>query len=359
LLDWNRHAEELWAQAHSHALTPDRQCIPKLWLGESMTAVRQLRVGAARSRAPAGTLVSTMPNSITIATASHDVTLQQFVTLDGRELRVPELMRMARLREGMVLPAFPATASHAAAMHACDGNEEAQWMDDLRRLERIGSPVLAGRPNDSGETKPPLLTNIAYCHANAVEFTFAVLLVWLARNAAIEQFDIGLRFAQKDLLAGAHHLVAGTRPFRVVADFCRTFEQFSRECGERLAAWQSRKPYLRDAVLRHPGLTRPPGWADFVSWPVVMQLPSATGARYGASDSPSTLGLVIPTAAGEVRLHRCDWTVSQRHEAAEQLATLAHDSLARPWARLGDLALLPHTEMAALHSQVWGTRVST
>jgi hypothetical protein len=354
LLDWNRQAGELSAQVCAKPL-PNESAVPKVWLGESIAAVRDLQVGAARSTAAPGTLVSMTSQSIGIATASHDVMLGQFTTLDGRALTVPQMVRLARLREGMVLPSFPATSLGAAVGGMCDSSEAARWLDDWRHLKPIGAPFRAADASNApsggfaalpawGQSSPP--TN------DAAAFAFAVVLLWLARCAARERFDVGIRFARTDLLPAAYQLLAGTRPFRVEADFTRSFEWFSRDCDARLAAWKKRKPYPRDAVLRDPLLDRPSGWADFASWPVTIELPAE--GRYRTPEEPLGLTLAITADCGAVNLVRDQWRMPQRQRAAVQLATLAQDCAARPSARLGTLAVLPQAEFTALRSEVWG-----
>lgn len=358
LLDWNRRAGELLAQARAVPSDSNGSAMPKIWLGESVAAVRNLQVGAARSTATPGTIVSMTAQSLGIATESHDVTLTQFATLDGRAWPVSELVRTARLREGMVLPLFPAASLDAAVAGACDAREEARWLDDWRHLKPIGAPFRtadasnASRGNFAafpglGEGLPPTM--------NATAFAFAVVLLWLARSAATERFDVGIRLARTDLLPGAHHLLAGTRPFRVDADFNRSFEWFSRDCDARLARWKLRRPYPREAVLRDPHLDRPSGWADFASWPVTVELPA--DGRYRAPDEPCGLTFAITQGCGAVNLLRDQWRLSQRERAAAQLAALAKDCAARPWARLGSLAVLRQAEFAALRSAVWGAQV--
>jgi hypothetical protein len=357
LLDWNRHAGELSAQVRAMT-SASESVVPKVWLGESIAAVRNLRVDAARSTAAPGTLVSVTPQSLRIATASHDVTLGQFMTLDGRALTVPQLVRRARLREGMVLPSFPAASLGAAVAGVCDSSEAARWMDDWRHLKPVGAPFRAADASGAssgsfaalpgwGQSLPPTM--------DAAAFAFAVVLLWLARCGACERFDVGLRFARTDLLPGANHLLAGTRPFRVDADFGRTFEWFSRDCDARLAAWKKRKPYPRAAVLRDPLLDRPSGWADFASWPVAIELPAE--GRYRAPDDACGLTIAITADCGAVNLVRDGWRMPQRQRAAMQLATLAQACAARPWARLGSLEVLPQAEFAALRSDVWGASV--
>ena len=75
LLDCDRPAEDLSAlvRAASFAAGVKRRGMPKLWLDESMAAVRSLQVGAASSSTSPGTRVSATPRSLDVATASRDV----------------------------------------------------------------------------------------------------------------------------------------------------------------------------------------------------------------------------------------------------------------------------------------------
>jgi hypothetical protein len=345
LLHWNRPADELRASV-----------LPKIWLGESMAVVRTVQVSTARSTAVAGTLAAVTVSSLSVATASHDVTLREFVTLDGRALDLAELVRTARLSEGMVLPPFPSAAASAAAAQACDAGQEARWMDDLRCLKPVASPFHGARTPAATPGSSLVLPGYGSrlpASVDAVGFGMAVVLTWLARVGAASEFDIGLRADRPGLLPGAYHLLARTRPFRIDAGFTQPFERFRQECQVRLTDWQARKPYLRDAVMRYPGLMRPPAWEDFASWPVAVAL-SGPGDGSSARASPSGVTFAIGTPCGEVTLLHSGLPDAKIKVTARQLVTLAEDGLARPNAPLGGLALLPQAEAAALQRQVWG-----
>jgi surfactin family lipopeptide synthetase A len=358
LLDWHRRADELCAQARAASATaPGEPSVAMLWLGESMVAAQHVTVDACRSTEVPGTLVSMTAHSLGVATASHDVMLRQFLTTDGRALTVPQLVEMSRIREGTVMPLFSRAALDAAVAGACSPGEEAQWLDDWRDVKPIGAPLPSAGARETSDAGFVVLAGVAQRvppHTQAAAFALAVLLVWLARSAAAERFDVGLRFARTDLLPGAHHLLAGTRPFRVEAEFSQPFDQFSRDCCQRLAAWQTRKPYPRAAVMRDPRLLRPPGCSDFASWPVAIELPASGEGRYRAPDLSRGLTFAITAGSGDVRVRHGGWRVPQREWAAAQLATLAQDCVARPGTPLGRLALLPSTDAATLREEVWG-----
>lgn len=362
LLDWNCSADELWARARALLFEPgaSRFGLPKIWLGKSLAVVRNLQVYAGRSTEPPGTLMASTPQRLRVATASRDVALADFWTLDGRVLSVAQLVRVARLRDGMVLPAFPSATAVAAMAHACDWEEEARWMDELRRLKPARSPLQHARPRDpaaaAGCVVLPGFARGLSAPVDPVDFALAVVLAWLARTAGAEEFDIGLRYAQTAVLPGAYALLARTRPFRVHADFSQPFELFRQQCRSRVATWETRRPYLRDAVMRHPELARLRGWPDFASWPLALEMPARNGARYSAQDFSAALTFAIG-APGEVTLVHHGLPEAQLEKAARQLVSLAEDGLARPWAALGDLALLSQEEAAALRREVWGSQV--
>lgn len=241
-------------------------------------------------------------------------------------------------------------------------------MDELRRLKPARSPLQhAGTPDKAAAgcvvlpgfaSSFPGFASSLLAPVDPVDFSLAVVLAWLARTAGADEFDIGLRHAQTDLLPGAYALLTRTRPFRVDADFSQPFEAFRQQCRSRVAAWEARRPYLRDAVMRYPELALPQGWADFASWPLALEMPATGGARYSAQDSSAAaLTFAIGDPAGEVSLIHHGLPEAQLENAARQLANLAEDALARPWAALGDLALLSHEEAAALRKEVWGSQV--
>ena len=229
-------------------------------------------------------------------------------------------------------------------------------MDDLRRLKPIGPPLQGG---EAGEVCVwHLATAVGLCQLFAAVRCGGVRpgrRCWRgsARCAATQRFHRSSDSRKRNCCPGAHHLLAGTRPFSVIADFSRSFEHFRRECRDSLEAWKTRRPYPRDAVMRHALLNRPQGWADFATWPVTLELPSTGDGRYRAPDTACGLTFAIAGPAGEVRLAH-GWRAVQCERAAAQLATLAQDCLAKPWASLGSLALLPQAELAALRNELWG-----
>lgn len=361
VLDWNRRADELQASVcapWAAGVAPSG--LPKLWLGDRMAAAHSLRVGAMRSRQPAGTLVSSTSHSLSVATADYDVELAEFATLDGRMLDVAQLVRLSRVRDGMVLPAFPAAAAIDAAAQACDAADEAKWMEDLRHL-KSASCGLQDLPRRGALVERslvlPSFRRRLPSSVDAVEFSLAVVLGWLARLGGGCAFDIGLHVGREGSLPGANVLLARTRPFRVATTLDRDFEGFLQECAARVAQWQARKPYLRDAVLRHPLLMRPQGWPDFASWPISVELP-ATGGQCCASDPSSALTFSIGSPAGEVTLLHEGMGGPHLERTASQLAAFAEAGLYRPRAPLGDLALLPRAEVRTLQEEVWGSPVS-
>lgn len=361
VLDWNQRADELQASVCAPwgaGVAPAG--LSKLWLGNRMAAARSLRVGGIRSRLPAGTLVSSTPHSLSVATADYDVVLAEFATLDGRMLNVAQLVRLSRVRDGMVLPSFPPAAAIDAAVQACDAADEAKWMDDLRHLKPAGYG-LQGLPRRGTLVERtlvlPSFRGRLPSSVDAVEFSLAVLLGWLARLSGGCAFDIGLHVGRVGALPGANVLLARTRPFRVATNLHRDFDGFRQECAAQVVRWQARRPYLRDAVLRHPRLARPQGWPDFASWPIAVEL-QAAGGHCGAADPSSALTFCIGSPAGEVTLVHEGLGEPHLGRAASQLAAFAEAGLSRSHAPLGDLALLHRTEIRTLQEAVWGSPVS-
>jgi len=369
ILDWKRDADDLRAMVRALSFGPyvNRLGLPKLWLGSGYAGVHGLDVCASRSVSVPGTLVGIAPDSLTVATASHDVRLRGFVTLDGRALSASELAGLFALREEDVLPAHEPKHARAATDEACDWKEEAAWIEHLKALKPVAAPLPA--PGICGTAAglrvvlhAPPRHRLGSAFGTADDFAFAVVLAYLARAQAVQEFDVGLRCGHRGSAAGGRDdaLLAGTRPLRISLDFDQPFEAFGRRCLAGLAAWRSRKPYLRDAVLRYPGVARPRGWDDFCSWPVTIDLGGAAsglGAYSQAWEIRSGMTFAIGTAAGSVTLIHGGLPPRQLDRLSAQLSALAEDCLARPHLALGKLALLPPADGEALLREMRGVWV--
>ncbi|WP_332775455.1 formyltransferase family protein [Polaromonas sp.] len=361
-LDWNREADDLSALVRALNFGPyvNRLGLPKLWFGEAFVAVQSLNVRAARSTATPGTVVSVTQESLVVATVSHDVALRNFLSLDGRALSVTQLVKMFALREGMALPT-PSQASPgtAAAVHACGWKHEAAWMDMFKGLKPLGLPLRTAERCGSAAgdyVVLPAIKSKLPASQDAGDFALVVVLAYLARVSGAEVFDIGLKCNKTDPPSdGANALLASTRPFSVALDLNEPFERFRQGCMVRLAAWRSRKAYLRDAVMRYPGLVRPRGWNDFCSWPISVDMDGvATGNtwRTSALESSSALTFDITAETGQVTLAHKGLEVWQLDQLLAQLTTLAEDCLERPGSPLASLALLSSPYRATLQRAV-------
>jgi methionyl-tRNA formyltransferase len=355
ILDWTRGADDLCALVRALAFGPyvNRLGLPKVRLPSAFVGLRSLGVCASRSTQAPGTLVSITQDALTVATTTHNVRLRDFVTLDGCETSPAQLAGTFGLREDDVLPPIDRAATSRAIEQACGWKEEAAWMNDLRSLKPLDLPLAAAASDRAVGTDvvlPALEHGMPGMSHDAGDFTFALLLVCLGRRAGVQTFDVGLCCAPAGMrTSGIEALLADTRPFRVDLDLDEPFESFLRGCRCRLDAWRARKAFLRDAVVRYPGVARPPGWADFSAWPVSIDLGGdAATARAVALSSASNVRFVIARASGQVRVVHGGIASAQVDRFAAQLGALAEDCVARPRAALGDLALLPAADRATL-----------
>jgi methionyl-tRNA formyltransferase len=357
ILDWENGADALWALVRALAFGPyvNRVGLAKVQLPGGFAGVRSLGVCASRSTVSPGTLVSMTQDAFTVATATHDVRLQDFVTLDGCDTSVTRLAQSFGVREGDVLPRFDPDAIGAVADQACGWKEEQAWMSAFHSLAPLASPLrnASGQTAGTHRVLSALGRRAAGASRSAGDFSLAVLLACLGRMAGAETFDVGLCCARVRTPDGCIErlLLADMRPFRVHLDFDEPFESFGARFQSGLDTWRTRKAYLRDAVLRYPGVARPPGWNDFCSWPVSIELDADAAhaaARALSLPSAASIRFTIAPSTGQVDVLHGGARAGQLDRFAAQLGALVEDCLARPQAALGDLALLTRPERTAL-----------
>ncbi|MDO8778571.1 MAG: formyltransferase family protein [Burkholderiaceae bacterium] len=366
ILNWASEADELSALVRALSFGPyvNRLGLPKIWLDQAVIAVRRLNVCAERSTDAPGTVVSMTDESLAVATGSHDVALRDFLSLDGRVLTLADLATRFSLRQGIVLPAAGwSEAADSAAVGSCGWKDEAKWMGLFSDLKPVALPVRTSVPVDFAASSCVVLP--ARQHGfppplDAGDPALVVVLAYLARSSGTCVFDIGLRWGRAQVvLSAADALLADTRPFRVVLDPDQPFNWFRRDCLTRLAAWRSRKPYLRDAVARYPGVVRPRGWDDFCSWPISVELNSIGETCPAASlESPSALTFRICATSGQVTLAHAGLEVRLLDQLVSQMTTFAENCLTGPNTPLHDLALLPFSEHAALQGAIRGVSIN-
>jgi methionyl-tRNA formyltransferase len=361
ILDWNRTADELSALVRALSFGPyvNRLGVPRLWLGRTFVTVGTLDVCAARSTSSAGTLVSVTEDALLVATATHNVRLENFLSLDGRAFSVEQLARMFELREGGTLPACNLNAADGVASQACGWKQEAEWMNNFERLNPVALPLRGSGERGTATAASVLLPTRTGKRLpgwpDAAHFSFVVILAYLARVTGKEVFDIGVRCGKAwNSPIGVGTLLAGCRPFRVCLYLEDSFDRFRQNCLADLAAWRSRKPYLRDAVLRYPQVVRPAGWDDYCSWPLVVDLNVAVAddARHACPlEWRSPRRLTIAAATGEISLVHDGLRQNELDQLSAQLALFAEDCLAKPHAAVSELGLLPEVDHATIRRQ--------
>jgi amino acid adenylation domain-containing protein len=376
MLAWDEPAEKLDALVRGLDFGPYANPIglPKLAIGANeFVVVQGLEVLPSRSQQPPGTIL-TNARGLTMATASGDVRLGRFMTIDGEPLSPEVLSSRPELAEGRTVPAVPPLlANDLTAVDRSAARHEAFWSARLADLQPFalprGAPPIAAAHDERSATNRlgSALARIGWRVPSEVvgflkegggrpiDRLLAAFGAYLGRIGGGPTFDIGL---QVTLPSGADSVFSEDVPLRFAMDDIQTFAELVPHVASELALVGRRHTFARDLVARTP------------------QLRSRPDLRRGRK-----LALVV--ALGEPRIEsaserRADLVVSFAHDAEsitaafdpdvlevssidrllEQFATFLRALTANPAQRLCDVDILSEADRRRLLVEWNATRAA-
>jgi methionyl-tRNA formyltransferase len=137
VIDWQSSAEEIsgLVRALDFGAQGNPLCVPKLYLGDRMIAVRQASATDRPSESVPGTIVSVGDGQLQVATRTVDVVLGALAELDGRPFDLQDIGRRYDLAAGNLLPAMSAAAAEQfVALNNRAARSEDAWRDQLATL---------------------------------------------------------------------------------------------------------------------------------------------------------------------------------------------------------------------------------
>ena len=345
LIDWTLSASEI--DAFVRALTfgpyPNPVGVPKTFVsgdGEPFVvdAVEVVAQDSGSSGQP-GTVVGIEDRGAVIATGDGWVAITSARTMSGRVLSPAELSKELGLTAGVALASTQSNL--AIALGEMDGatcRHENFWVDRLERLDPLELPV--GSPTSERGGRATTSIDIAKAAsvfgartASAIVTAFAV---YLSRTGRKERFHL----AQRASLAGqdAAGFYGREVPLEVALDPSWTFESAMDALDAEQAHLERRAGYLRDLLIREPGLhdlAKDSGQAMPIGVAVDV------GAQGGQGELPgSLLSLVVSADATSAHVSYDEGQLTSTEAAkiasgvAACLSAAAHDP-ASSWTGLG------------------------
>lgn len=252
---------------------------PKILVGDEALPVSAVEQLDTVPIGPVGQVLDAGDDAITVVVGDGAV-----------KLRLAGGPRAARVEVGSVLKSLPVDEANAAK-EAAEG--AARGEAELRRRLASADPLTPQSVRDGLREEP-----IATVAIPAADLTgsrlVAALLAFLARDCGAYAFDLAYSDAEVAARAHAHPaLFSAAAPLRVAATGDMSAADFSDRLDGELRALRRRGGWLKDLVLREPGLREP-------RWPVGLACADAPSA--GRAIAGCALTFVAPTGAGDVLL---------------------------------------------------------
>ncbi len=282
VLQWHRPAEEISSlvRALDFGPYPNPLGAPKLWIGDTVVIPSRVRSLDSTSGASPGTVIDARPEigELVVATATEDVVLDGFQTLDGLPLDIQAMCARIGIQPGVVLGTDDEAIQQLEAAVALGACHEAAWITRLGTLDPIDVPVSAFAAPRSKAAAVPLALPAGAQDRLALRdprtrraVVVAALGCALATLTRRRRFHIG--YCDGELRAGVAD-VGGffmqCVPVSVDLHTTPTFGAAADAVGAELEDARRRGLFLIDLLARSPTLEAFRGQGPALGLPVVV-----------------------------------------------------------------------------------------
>lgn len=264
---------------------PNPLGLPKIALGESFALVTELDVLEGRAKADTGSLAGSIRaiagDGLVVATATQDVVLGGFLTLEGVPLSIPEVVERGRLHAGGRMPSLGAErAARLATLCEELSRHEPFWNTQLAKARPVALPGALRASTASqrvAQVDVPMDASsrsfVATLGLRQGDGLLTVFVALLARMTGSESVDIGFDDARLRADIGDLHTFFSTcLPLRVAAAGECGFARFAQGAREQLARVRARRTHARDLPVRNPALRARLETVVPSTWPVVVEM---------------------------------------------------------------------------------------
>jgi len=273
---------------------PNPLGLPKIALGESFALVTELDVleGKADTGSKAGSIREIAADGLVVATATQDVVLGGFLTLEGVPLSTPEVVERGRLRAGGLMPSLEADrAARLATLCVELSRHEPFWNTQLAKARPVALPGALRASAASqrvAHVDVPMDASsrsfVATLGLREGDGLLTVFVALLARMTGSESVDIGFDDARLRTDIGDLHTFFSTcLPLRVAAAGECGFARFAHDARAQLARVRARRTYARDLSVRDPALRVRLETVVPCTWPVVVEMLASADQAPSAS----------------------------------------------------------------------------
>ncbi|UCG11947.1 MAG: amino acid adenylation domain-containing protein [Deltaproteobacteria bacterium] len=262
VIDWTRSAEEIDAlfRGLNYGSYPNPLGLPKLFLGDDAVIAKQICISESQSNVKAGKIIQVLDGTIRVSTATNEVTLQDFWSLNGKRVSPSEFLERSGLGEGDMLPEIGEDQAHRISeLHSKLSKYEEYWIDRLGNMESIDIPYtkwhsLRQKGADYLETRfkvPEVDLASQGIQGNPGDAVMVAFLLYLSRIGGKESFDVNFKDASLlQELADTQMFFASHVPLRIEVDFEQSFKDFHQSLSKQMETTRKYISYARDLVLR-------------------------------------------------------------------------------------------------------------
>jgi natural product biosynthesis luciferase-like monooxygenase protein len=337
VIDWQSSAEEISSlvRALDFGAQANPLCLPKLYLGDRVIAVRQATATDKPSELVPGTIVSLDQGQVQVATRTVDVVLDGLVELDGGAFDFQTVARQYDLAPGSLLPSMSAVAGERfVEVNARAARGEEGWR---KVLSTLSFPDLEVAPSAGADSVVELPADLSALlpHEARVDAAIAAVAVLAARRAGVSTVDILYNDSENAAAtAGTYGAFAGDVPLRVTLDRDGSFASAVTAVNTAREQLRKRGGLPLELLARDPSLR-------------------ALAARGGLRDATLSVGVGVEAPPARVRLaisadgSQCTLS-SATADLMSQLGAIVRNTAARPELPLSAIDLMTGQEHESL-----------
>jgi len=272
--------------------------LPKIALGQSFALVTELDVLDGRAGSAAGTVVEITAGGLIVTTATDDVALAEFFTIDGAPMSVSEMVEREGLRAGARVGAMEeGRAARLASLCEALSGHEPFWLAELAEAQPTRLPCVLGSAGPSQRVAEELtldsrrLSPVACAGQSGGDSLLTAFAMFLVRLTGTGRVNVGFSDARINREVGDLHPFFSTcLPLCVTASAEASFEQFAQLMSIQLENVRAHRGYARDAPVRDPVLRAKLDATEPSAWPIGVEILDGPGRQ---SQAPLTPGRVL------------------------------------------------------------------
>ena len=348
-LEWRVPAVELSALVRGLDFGPyaNPLGLAKAYINGSALHVPQLSILDRRAGSPPGTVVAIAEEGLTIATATEDVRIPQFRTLQGEVIPAREAALRFNLREGDLLRILPAVSARLTAAAARVAAHEHWWIRQLARTEpgTLPFPEVAGTLPGEIQSIPVDLSPLPVVPGVApADVATALTAGVLARLRGRSEFGVLWSDpALAEATEGLEPWLNNSVPVRLSARFEASLDELAREVAATLDEVRKRGTFATDLPVRHPVLRTLPHVLTH-TMPIAITVVSEPDRATVRPGSAVHFVLASDGIRGRLFFDSVRLPIESATSLAARLTRLARSFAADPREQLGRQSLLSDAE---------------